>query len=275
LNPATTAAAPPAGKARIAHQPLGLIDLKIPLTFYLGVDSLKLRLLLLAIVFSCVAFSDDSRPEGAPPPDEIVRQYCAASRGQEEAFKGASMQVEIHGALPNLKKAAVLKALRRISSLGRITYQVLGFEGDHTVQKEVIARYIEAEIDAQREQTAAMAVTPDNYKFHYKSVGHLDGRSAYIFQVTPRKKRDGLFRGEVWIDTETYLKAQETGYLVKNRSVFLKRVEFTRRYEIRDGMSVPRRTESVADVRMVGKAELTIDYTNFSVGDLTVEDEIQ
>jgi len=25
----------------------------------------------------------------------------------------------------------------------------------------------------------------------------------------------------------------------------------------------------------VGKAELTIDYTNFSVGDLPVEDEIQ
>ena len=185
------------------------------------------------------------------------------------------MEVEIHGALPKLKKSGALRALRHISALGRITYQVLGFEGDHTVQKEVIARYIEAEIDAQRDQAAAMAVTPTNYKFHYKSRGELDGREAYIFEVTPRKKRDGLFRGQLWIDAATYLKVQETGYLVKNRSMFLKRVEFTRRYEIRDGISVPRRTESVADVRLVGKAELTIDYTNFSVGDLTVEDGIQ
>jgi hypothetical protein len=235
---------------------------------------LKFRFLLLAIVPCFAAFAADSTPDGAPAPDEIVRQYCAASRGQEEAFKGASMQVEIHGALPNMKKAAVLKALRRISSLGRITYQVLGFEGDHTVQKEVIARYIETEIDAQREQVTAMAVTPDNYKFHYKGRSQLDDRRVYVFQVTPRKKRDGLFRGEVWIDSDTYLKVQETGYLVKNRSIFLKRVEFTRRYDIRDGMAVPRRTESVADVRMVGKAELTIDYTNFSAGD-AAEDEIQ
>lgn len=227
----------------------------------------------MALIFCAAAFA--AAPDVSPAPDEIVRNYCAASRGQEEAFKGASMDVEIHGALPGLKKSGVLKALRRISSLGRITYQVLGFEGDHTVQKEVIARYIEAEIDVQRGQSATMAVTPDNYKFHYKSLGHLDGRSAYVFEVTPRKKRDGLFRGEVWIDTETYLKVQETGYLVKNRSVFLKRVEFTRQYEIRDGMSVPRRIESVADVRLVGKAELTIDYSNFSVGDADAEDDIQ
>ena len=185
------------------------------------------------------------------------------------------MQVEIHGRLPKLKKAGVLRALRHISSLGRVTYQVLAAEGDHTVQKEVIARYIEAEIDAQRNQTASIAVVPQNYKFHYKGRGALDGRPVYIFQVTPRQKRDGLFRGDVWIDTGTYLKVLESGYLVKNRSIFLKRVTFTRKYEIRDGMSVPLHTESVAEVRMVGTAELTIDYSDFSVGDFSVEDKNQ
>jgi len=260
--------------SRIAADYLILIDLNLTFTFVLGVGSLKVRVLLLTTLFCLTAFPEEGT-DGTPAPDEIVRQYCAASKGEAEAFKGASMQVEIHGALPRLKKSGVLRALRRISALGRITYQVLGFEGDHTVQKEVIARYIEAEIDAQREQQAAMAVTPDNYKFHYKSRGELAGRSVYIFQVTPRAKRDGLFRGEVWIDSATYLKVQEKGYLVKNRSVFLKRVEFTRQYDIRDGMSVPRRTESVADVRLVGKAELTIDYTNFSIGEASGEDNIQ
>jgi hypothetical protein len=222
-----------------------------------------------------LAFSDEPGAGGTPAPDEIVHNFVAASRGEADTFKGASMEVEIHGALPKLKKAGVLKALRRISSLGRITYQVLGFEGDHTVQKEVIARYIQAEIEAQRDQSAAIAVTPDNYKFHYKNRGELEGRSVFVFQVTPKKKADGLFRGEVWIDADTYLKVQEKGYLVKNRSIFLKRVEFTRQYEIRDGHSVPRHTESVADVRMVGKAELTIDYTNFASGETLVEDGIQ
>ena len=234
---------------------------------------MKVRALLLATVFCFTAFPDEGTA-GVPAPDEIVRQYCAASRGEAEAFKGASMEVEIHGALVKMKKSGVLRALRRISALGRITYQVLGFEGDHTVEKEVIVRYIEAEIEAQHTQQAAMAVTPDNYKFHFKGRDELEGRSVYVFQVTPKAKRDGLFRGEVWIDSATYLKVEEKGYLVKNRSVFLKRVEFTRRYDIRDGMSVPRRTESVADVRIVGKAELTIDYTNFALGDATEANDI-
>jgi hypothetical protein len=232
---------------------------------------LKLPVLLLAVVFTSAALPADLEPA----PDEILRNYCAASLNQAESFKGASMEVQIHGQLTRLKKTGGLRALRRISALGRITYQVLGFDGDRTVQKEVIARFIEAEVDAQKDQTVLMAVTPDNYKFHYKGRGELDGRAVNVFQVTPRKKRDGLFRGDIWIDAATNLKVQESGYLVKNRSIFLKRLEFTRKYQIRDGITVPLHTESVADVRLVGKAELTIDYTNFSAGDQPVENGIQ
>ena len=35
--------------------------------------------------------------------------------------------------------------------------------------------------------------------------------ATYVFQVTPRKKRAGLFKGEIWIDAATYLRVQETG----------------------------------------------------------------
>ena len=44
--------------------------------------------------------------------------------------------------------------------------------------------------------------------------------------MTPRKKRAGLFKGEIWIDAATYLRVQESGYLVKNPSIFLKKVAF-------------------------------------------------
>ena len=82
--------------------------------------------------------------------------------------------------------------------------------------------------------------------------------------MTPKAKREGLFKGEIWIDAATYLRVRESGYLVKNPSILLKNVAFTRKYDIRDGMSVPLRTQSVVDTRLVGKAELTIDFTNFS-----------
>ncbi len=175
------------------------------------------------------------------------------------------MDVEIDASLPKLKKHGRLHALRRISPLGLIRYEKAQFEGDGIVNKEIISRYLTAEVEAQREQSPVIAVTPQNYKFKYKGLKGIEGRDVHVFEVTPRQKREGLFKGEVWIDAGTYLKVRESGYLVKNPSIFLKKVAFVRKYEIRDGISVPRQVQSVADVRFVGKAELTIDFSNFSV----------
>jgi hypothetical protein len=198
-------------------------------------------------------------------PEAIVEHFCAAAKLQEGALDGASMDVDIEASLPKLKKQGKLHALRKISMLGRITYDKLKFEGDGSVKDNVIARYLKAETQAQdNSDTPSITVTPDNYKFKFKGPGELDGHSVYLIQVTPRKKRVGLFQGTVWVDAESYLRVQESGTFVKNPSVFVKRVAFVRKYEIRGGISVPRHIQSVVDTRLVGKAELNIEFSNFS-----------
>jgi len=203
----------------------------------------------------------------ATPPEQIVQNYCSASRDQGQSLGGSSMEVEIRASLPKLQKHGRLHALRRISSLGRITYEHLAFEGDGAIKNQVIARYLESEIEAQKEPSPSLAVTPENYKFRYEGRTQFEGRDAYVFSVNPRKKRAGLFQGSVWIDAATYLRVQESGYLVKNPSIFLKRIAFTRRYEIRDGIPVPVQVASIVDTRIWGPAQLQIDYSNFSVDD--------
>ena len=215
---------------------------------------------LLSFVIVCLSVSAESP---GVFPDTIVEHYCVASRNQEEVLKAASMDVEISGSLPKLKKQGRLHALRHISSLGRITYEMLRFEGDNTVKKEVIARYLTAESEAQH--SPSLGVTPENYKFKYKGARQLDGRDVHLFEVSPKQKRQGLFKGQIWIDAATYLRVQESGYLVKSPSLAIRKVVFVRKYEIRDGLSVPRQVQSVTDTWLVGKAELTIDYTNFSI----------
>jgi hypothetical protein len=180
-------------------------------------------------------------------------------------MRSASMDVEIDASLPKLKKHGRLHALRRISPLGLIKYEKARFEGDGIVNKEIISRYLNAEVELQQQQSPAVAVTPDNYKFKYKGVSQDSGQDVHVFEVTPKQKREGLFKGEIRIDARTYLKVQESGYLVKNPSIFLKKVAFVRKYEIRDGISVPRQVQSVADVRFIGKAEMTIDFSNFAI----------
>lgn len=221
------------------------------------------------LLLGAAAMAEES-PDTA---EAILRNYCAAERNQADASRASTMDVEFHGALPKLSKTGKLRALRRISRLGRVTYQILAAEGDSTIRRDVIARYMSAEMRVEQERRAAMAVTPDHYRFRFKGRTELEGRDVYWFAVAPKRKAEGLYRGDLWIDAASFLKVREAGYLVKTPSFFLKRVAFTRDYEIRDGQAVPLRMETVVDTRLVGRAELTIDYSNYALDGTDAADE--
>lgn len=192
----------------------------------------------------------------------IVDKYVVATQTQQSALRGAQMEVDIDATIPKLHKRATFRALRTISRLGQITYRALGFSGDSTVKKEIIIRYLAAE--AEGRENGTLAITPENYKFKYKMGFEQDGHPLAILQVTPRKKAIGLFKGQLWIDVETGMPVREAGEFVKSPSMFLKKIAFVRDYELRDGISIPKRIESIVDTRVVGKAELMIHFSNFA-----------
>lgn len=204
----------------------------------------------------CVLRAD--APMAAPL--SVVDTYTAVSGVQNERMRGASMEVDIEASLPKLKKRGRLHALRRISQLGRITYEILHFEGDNTVKTNVIARYLAADVQSQANNDSSLAVTPANYKFKYKGIISDAGRQVYVFHLTPRKKRVGAFKGELWLDSETCLPVRESGRWVKNPSFFVRRIDFVREYDIENGLAIPRRIESTVETRLVGRAELTIRF---------------
>src|SRR5258708_6447865 len=145
----------------------------------------------------------------ASTPDHLVESYAAASQNQSTRLRGASMDVEISASLPNLHKNGRLHALKRISQLGRTTYQVLRFDGDNSVKKDVIARYLAADAEAAT-TSDTLAVLPANYKFKYKGRMDHESGSVYVFEVSPKKKRVGLFRGELWLDAQSFLPVMES-----------------------------------------------------------------
>ena len=203
----------------------------------------------------------------------IIAQYQDATRTQQAALRGVQMDVAIDAKLPRLEKQGKLIALRTISKLGKIGYKILGFQGDDTIKQEVIARFIQAEVEQTRSED--VAITPANYKFRHKGTIERQGSGGQrveMFQLTPKKKRVGLFKGDLWLDAKTGMPVRESGVFVKTPSVFLKKVEFTQEYEIHDGIAIPKHLASTADVRLVGRAELNMDFTNFTRPEIAVEE---
>jgi len=193
--------------------------------------------------------------ESATAPNLALARYLAGVEGSQP---WGAETVEIEASLPKLKEHGRLRAIRRLLPLGKPEYQVFELNGSRTVKQQVIARYLSAEIEAARMNPSAVAVTPANYQFHYAGPVASEGRLEYVFQIAPRKKRDGLIQGVLWIDAATGTAVRVSGYLVKRPSIFVKRVDVTRETSLHDGVAESRVTHLALETRLVGRAELTI-----------------
>src|SRR5579862_2864114 len=226
----------------------------------------ELRLLILSIAFAAATASlsaGDIPSAYADPKNltEVISKYQDAVHTQQEALRGAQMEVDIDASLPKLEKKGKLKVLRVISKLGKITFRQIGKPiGDGTVYKEVIQRYLQTEKEGRENGT--MAISNANYNFKINAIINQDSQTTYIFDLKPKRKADGLFKGQLWLDGATGMPLKEIGELVKKPSVMLKSVKFERDYELHDGLSIVTRVESTVDVRLVGKAQLTASFSD-------------
>jgi len=193
--------------------------------------------------------------------NDLINSYQRAVADQQAALRGAQMVEDIDASIPKLEKKGKLKVLRMISKIGISQFEMIGqFIGDNTVLREVINRYLDTE--AKGREDGSMAINPVNYNFKINAIVTQNSQTTYIFQVTPKRKADGLFRGQVWLDGATAMPLKEVGQFVKNPSIWLKSVKFERDYELRDGVSVPVHLESKAEVHLFGTAELSANFSD-------------
>ena len=225
---------------------------------------MRLPNFLIACAAGVVAVQAADLPKNYATPDNlnnVIARYVAAQQTQQEALRGARMEVEIDAQLPSLEKKGKLTVLRVISKFGKITFDQIGqFIGDPIVKKQVITKYLELEQD-EREK-GSIAINPTNYKFQINAIITQEDKQTYVFKLTPKRKAIGLFKGELWLDGATGMPLKETGQMVKSGSAWLKSIRFVRDYEMRDGISVLKHLQSTVDVRVVGKAELSANYSS-------------
>jgi hypothetical protein len=212
--------------------------------------------ILLFLVLPLQGWAASSAPP--PPPKSVVARYAAALDESSRRLECRKVAVDIEASLPKLAQRGRLQAIRRFVSPGKREYQQLRLEGDRTVRRQVIARYLSAEAEADALPYSSVAVSPENYKFRYVGAIGSAGALAYVFEITPRKKRVGLIQGELWIDVASGLAVRKAGRLVKTPSVFLRRIDVAQDIDILDNAPYRRITHLEIDTRLVGRAELTI-----------------
>lgn len=177
-----------------------------------------------------------------------------------------TVDVTITASVPSLRKAGTFQATRRQLPDGKFTYDSMNFVGDNLIKTNVIARYLTAEVEAQKpEEKMATQISPANYDFKLKGHEWINGRDVLVYQVKPLKKRPGLFQGQIWIDAETGQPVREAGKLTKLPSIWLKEISFKRIYTFVQGHALPAQIISEIKTRIVGKAHVAVDFANYRV----------
>ena len=207
----------------------------------------------------CALFS---RPSGGRRPvteaRALDRFLAQTNRG---AQAGATVEMDIEASLPKLHKSANLRTIQFVSGMGRSMFHTLESQGDAMVRREVIARYLKAEVEGQEAPDPAVAISPANYRFLFRGVTDYAGQSAYVYRLEPKRKRAGLFNGELWLDEQTGAVLREWGEFVKSPSWFVRSVYFVRDYTMEgedSRPSVPRRLILNVGTRLFGRADVTI-----------------
>lgn len=203
------------------------------------------------------------------PPELPLGHYIALLYQRDPFIESGPVALEIDGSLPALEKRASLAAIRQIGASEHAQYQVLKTEGDPMVKRDVIARYLSAQAQAEGIPLLSMLISPANYKFRYIGPARTPGKLSYVFSVSPRKNRVGLIRGEIWIDPVTGVSVHEAGHFVKSPSVFLQRIDIVRDTILRNGLPYLRITHAAIKTRVRAfSAELTITEGPLSPPDI-------
>lgn len=179
------------------------------------------------------------------------------SHSSESVDPGVT-EVEITASLRQMGKNGQLDALRHRGPAGEPEYEVIRSQGDSTVKQQVIARYLTLEQQASARPASWLAVTTENYKFRYEGSIESGSQKFYVFEIRPRRHRDGLISGQIWIDGATGELVHQEGRLTKHGSVFVRSIEMVREAGPRVDLPYVRVTRIDIETRVFGRAELTI-----------------
>jgi len=205
-------------------------------------------------------------------PELALEVYQHRAAWQSASLASYSASTVIEAQLPDQSQQGRYELLRTYSAPHTLKFKALSFTGDGFVKSNVIHRLLQSEVDhVEKEQGPETAISVRNYKFNYKGVKQIEGRLVHVFDVKPRKKRVGLFKGKIYIDILTGSLRRAEGQAVKSPSFFVNKIEFTTDYADFGSFTFPVRLHSTAKTRLVGRAVVDVSISEYQPQAVSVE----
>ena len=150
---------------------------------------------------------------------------------------------------------------------GTRNFTVISESGSALIRKRVFRRLLESEQEATSDAANrdAVALTTANYHFFLLGCEPGESRPLYVMRVQPLRETKFLYRGTIWVDSQDFAVTRIEAEPAKNPSFWTVRSQIHHQYQKIGEFYLPVLNHTVTDVRLGGKAILTIRYLDYNV----------
>ena len=203
-------------------------------------------------------------------PEVALQAFQRRDGRQNSGLASYTDQTLVMAELPDTSQRGAFELQRSFVAPHTLTFKPIQFTGDSFVKSNVITRLLQSEVDyVSKGNSQQTALTAANYKFYYKGDQELNGRMVHVFQVKPRHKHAGLFKGHIYLDVSTGSLVRSEGTIAKSPSFFIRKIEFVQDYADVDSFTLPVHLHSTAQARLVGRAVVDIYHRQYQAQPLS------
>lgn len=118
---------------------------------------------------------------------------------------------------------------------------------------KIVRKVLEHETESAKKQDGEHNLTRANYDFEFVRTDMLEGRPAYVLNITPKHNDKDSVKGQIWVDSSSYLVRRIEGDLTKSPSWWIKDVHLVLQYGRVAGIWLQTATLAIANVRFFGR----------------------
>ena len=235
------------------------------------------------MIAATVAFAAEPNPAPAPCPTELTlpgEEVVArlASRNAERAEKlrhvESTRQYSLdYTGFPSARSAEML-VKASYTAPGSKEFTIVSESGSNLIRTRVFYKLLASEQEASSDAAHrdAVALSNENYSFSLLGCEPGDARPLYVMRVEPRRATKFLYRGTIWIDSQDFAVTRIAAEPAKSPSFWTKESQIHHQYQKVGEFYLPELNRTVTDVRLGGKAVLTIRYLDYKLSELPVSD---
>jgi len=213
-----------------------------------------------------------SRDRACVTVDQVVQNLVRMNAERAEAlqaYKGTRVYRLDYRGFPGSRRAEMVVRVKYRSPLTK-EFTVVSAIGSKLVIEKVFQKLLQAEKEALREDNKRLAaLDSENYTFNLLGVEPSTPQNGFLYAVSvePKTKSKFLYRGTIWIDGKDFAVVRIKAEPAKNPSFWTKHSQIEHEYVKLGDFWLPAHNHSVSTVRFGGRADLTIDYTNYEITD--------